>query len=220
MQKRNLLIPVILCGGSGSRLWPLSRQSYPKQFLALNIYSNKSLLQLTQERVSNLDNIQPPIVICNEEHRFIVAEQMREIGINPSAIILEKEGKNTAPAISIAALKALEIDKNPILLILSSDHIIQNKNNFLKSINSAIDLAKKGRLVTFGVVPTSPETGYGYIESKNELNIKTFKGEEINKFLEKPDIELAKKFLRDKRYSWNSGIFVSAQKLLLENYRT
>ena len=215
MQTSNLLIPVILCGGSGSRLWPLSRQSYPKQFLDLNIYSNKSLLQLTQERVSNLENIKPPIVICNEEHRFIVAEQMREIGINPSAIILEKEGKNTAPAISIAALKALELDKNPILLILSSDHLIQNKNNFLKSINSAIDLAKKGRLVTFGVVPTSPETGYGYIESKNELNIKTFKGEEINKFLEKPDIELAKKFLRDKRYSWNSGIFVFSAKTII-----
>ena len=101
------ILPVLLCGGSGSRLWPLSRQSYPKQFLDLNINSNKSLLQLTQERVSNLENIKPPIVICNEEHRFIVAEQMREIGVNPSAIILEKEGKNTAPAISIAALKAL-----------------------------------------------------------------------------------------------------------------
>ena len=135
MQKSNVLIPVLLCGGSGSRLWPLSRQSYPKQFLNLNINSNKSLLQLTQERISNLENIEPPIVICNEEHRFIVAEQMREIGVDPSAIILEKEGKNTAPAISIAALKALELDKNSILLILSSDHLIENKNNFLKSIN-------------------------------------------------------------------------------------
>ena len=209
------ILPVLLCGGSGSRLWPLSRQSYPKQFLDLNINSNKSLLQLTQERVSNLENIKPPIVICNEEHRFIVAEQMREIGVNPSAIILEKEGKNTAPAISIAALKALELDKNPILLILSSDHLIQNKNNFVRSINSAIDLAKKGRLVTFGVVPTSPETGYGYIKSKNPLNIETLKGEEINKFLEKPDLELAKKFLKDKRYSWNSGMFVFSAKTII-----
>ena len=130
----------MLCGGSGSRLWPLSRQSYPKQFLDLNINSNKSLLQLTQERVSNLENIKPPIVICNEEHRFIVAEQMREIGVNPSAIILEKEGKNTAPAITIAALKALELEKNPNLLILSSDHLIQNNENFLRSIKSAINL--------------------------------------------------------------------------------
>ncbi len=217
MQKSNLLIPVILCGGSGSRLWPLSRQSYPKQFLDLNINinSDKSLLQLTQERVFNLENIKPPIVICNEEHRFIVAEQMREIGVNPSAIILEKEGKNTAPAISIAALKALELDKNPILLILSSDHLIQNKNNFVRSINSAIDLAKKGRLVTFGVVPTSPETGYGYIKSKNPLNIETLQGEEINKFLEKPDLELAKKFYKDKRYSWNSGMFVFSAKTII-----
>ena len=209
------ILPVLLCGGSGSRLWPLSRQSYPKQFLDLNINSNKSLLQLTQERVSYLENIKPPILICNEEHRFIVAEQMREIGVNPSAIILEKEGKNTAPAISIAALKALELDKNPILLILSSDHLIQNKNNFVRSINSAIDLAKKGRLVTFGVVPTSPETGYGYIKSNNPLNLETLKGEEINKFLEKPDLELAKKFLKDKRYSWNSGMFVFSAKTII-----
>ena len=216
MQKSNVLIPVLLCGGSGSRLWPLSRQSYPKQFLNLNINSNKSLLQLTQERISNLENIEPPIVICNEEHRFIVAEQMREIGVDPSAIILEKEGKNTAPAISIAALKALELDKNSILLILSSDHLIENKNNFLKSINSAIDLAKKGRLVTFGVVPTSAETGYGYIESRNQLNKKTLKGEDINKFHEKPDKEIAKKFLRDKRYSWNSGMFVFSAKTIIE----
>ena len=108
MQKGNQIIPIILCGGSGSRLWPLSRESYPKQFLNLNIQSNKTLLQQTQERLLSLKNIKPPIVICNEQHRFIVAEQMREIGVNPSAIILEKEGKNTAPAIALAALKSLE----------------------------------------------------------------------------------------------------------------
>ena len=208
MKKGTKLIPVILCGGSGSRLWPLSRKSYPKQFLNLNIQSNKSLLQQTQERLLGLKNINPPIVICNEEHRFIVAEQMREIDVNPSAIILEKEGKNTGPAISLAAIKSLELEQNPILLVLSSDHLILNNNNFLLSINSAIDLAKKERLVTFGVLPTSPETGYGYIESKNQLNIKTLQGEKIKKFLEKPKKEMAKKFLSDKRYSWNSGMFV------------
>ena len=214
MQKSNQLIPVILCGGSGSRLWPLSRQSYPKQFLNL-INKNKSLLQMTQERVLNLENIKPPIVICNEEHRFIVAEQMREIGVNPSAIILEKEAKNTAPAISLATFKALELEKNPTLLVLSSDHLIQDNHNFIRSINSALDLVKKGRLITFGVLPTSPETGYGYIQSKNPLNVKTLNGEEITKFLEKPDLEQAKNFLSDKRYSWNSGIFVFSAKAMI-----
>ncbi len=214
MQKSNQLIPVILCGGSGSRLWPLSRQSYPKQFLNL-INKNKSLLQMTQERVFNLENTKPPIVICNEEHRFVVAEQMREIGVNPSAIILEKDGKNTAPAISLAALKALELEKNPTLLVLSSDHLIQDNHNFLRSINSAINLVKKGRLVTFGVSPTYPETAYGYIQSKNPLDIKTLNGEEISKFFEKPDLEQAKNFLRDKRYSWNSGIFLFSAKAII-----
>ena len=143
MRKGVQLIPVILCGGSGSRLWPLSRKSYPKQFLNLNIKSNKSLLQQTQERLLSLKNISSPIVICNEEHRFIVAEQMREIGVNPSAIILEKEGKNTGPAISIAALKSLEIFQDPILLILSSDHLILNNDNFLKT--DAMKRKHKGR---------------------------------------------------------------------------
>lgn len=215
MKKGTQLIPVILCGGSGSRLWPLSRKSYPKQFLNLNIQSNKSLLQQTQERLLSLKNIKPPIVICNEEHRFIVAEQMRGIDVKPSAIILEKEGKNTGPAISLAAIKSLELEQNPILLILSSDHLILNNNNFLRSINSAIDLAKKDRLVTFGVLPTSPETGYGYIESNNELNVKTLKGEIIKKFIEKPDKLLAKEFLSDKRYSWNSGIFLFKAKAII-----
>ena len=208
MQKGIQIIPVILCGGTGTRLWPLSRKSYPKQFLNLNIKSNKSLLQQTQERLLSLKNIKPPILICNEEHRFIVAEQMRKIGVKPSAIILEKVGRNTGPAISLAALKALELDQNSILLILSSDHLILNNNNFVRSINSAIDLAKKDKLVTFGVLPTSPETGYGYIESKNKLNLKTLKGEVIENFLEKPDKERARKFLSDKKYSWNSGMFV------------
>ena len=143
LKKGSELIPVILCGGSGSRLWPLSRKSYPKQFINLDVQSDRSLLQQTQERLLTLKNIKPPIVVCNEEHRFIVAEQMREIGVVPSAIILEKEGKNTGPAVSLAALKSLEIGKNPLLLILSSDHLILNNDNFLRSINSAIDLAKK-----------------------------------------------------------------------------
>ena len=219
LKKGSELIPVILCGGSGSRLWPLSRKSYPKQFINLDIQSDRSLLQQTQERLLTLKNIKPPIVVCNEEHRFIVAEQMREIGVVPSAIILEKEGKNTGPAVSLAALKSLEIEKNPLLLILSSDHLILNNDNFLRSINSAIDLAKKDRLVTFGVLPTSPETGYGYIESINQLNLKTLQGEIINKFLEKPNKKLAQKFLNDKRYSWNSGMFVFKANVIISELK-
>ena len=155
----NKILPVILCGGTGSRLWPLSRKSFPKQFLNLTSKSDKSLLQQTQERLTNLENILPPILICNEEHRFIVAEQMRGIGIIPSCIILEPEGKNTAPAITIAALKSLRLEDDPILLVLSSDHIIENKKGFHKSISKAVSLAIKNRLVTFGIIPTYPETG-------------------------------------------------------------
>ena len=202
------IIPVILCGGSGTRLWPLSRESYPKQFLNINAQSTKSLLQQTQERISNLENVSPPILICNQNHRFIVAEQMREIGIKPKAIILEPSGRNTAPAVTLAALKSQEIKKDQILLVLSSDHLIHDNKEFIKSIKYAVELAQKDRLVTFGVIPTSPETGFGYIESADELNIEKCEGSDIKKFVEKPDRETAEKFILDKRYSWNSGMFV------------
>ena len=127
----DLILPIILCGGSGSRLWPLSRQSFPKQFLTLNLTNNKSLLQRTQLRMRKLKNIQNPILICNEEHRFIAAEQMREINVKPSSIILEPFGRNTAPAITIAALKALENFNDVHLLVLSSDHQIENETKFI-----------------------------------------------------------------------------------------
>mgnify|MGYP001323980263 CR=1 FL=1 len=169
----NNIIPIILCGGSGSRLWPLSRQSFPKQFLSLNNNKN-SLLQNTQLRLKNLKNKSNPILICNEEHRFIVAEQMREINVKPSSIILEPFGKNTAPAITLASLKAIEKnDNDPILLILSSDHQIKDEEKFIEVINCGIQYANKGSLVTFGIVPKSPQTGYGYIEAENEFANKT-----------------------------------------------
>ena len=133
------IIPVILCGGTGSRLWPLSRKSYPKQFLSISDKSNKSLLQSTQERIMKIKGIENPILICSEEHRFLVAEQMREINIKPNSILLEPFGKNTAPAITLAAIKALEIDKDPVLLILSSDHIIGDEDQFIKAINAGIE---------------------------------------------------------------------------------
>ena len=163
MQHNKQIIPVILSGGSGSRLWPLSRASYPKQYICLSENTSKSMLQLTVDRLSDLENINNPIVICNEDHRFIMAEQLREININPKAILLEPFGRNTAPAIAIAAIKAMEEGHDPNLLILPADHEIKNTKNFL----DAIRLGSKSletRLVTFGIVPTAAETGYGYIK--------------------------------------------------------
>ena len=137
------IIPVILCGGSGTRLWPLSRRSYPKQFLKLAGDSKKSLLQLTASRVKKIASTKDPIIICNEEHRFIVAEQMREIQINPKAILLDPFGRNTAPAITLSALKALDSEEDPLLLILSSDHFIELENDFVKAVEASISYAQK-----------------------------------------------------------------------------
>ncbi len=153
------IIPVILCGGSGTRLWPLSRESYPKQFLALDSRSKKTLLQQTYERLIGLEGLENPILICNEDHRFIVAEQFREINTHPQAIILESIGRNTAPAVAVAALKAIALGQDPLLLILAADHLIQNIIEFKKVIQSAKTYANQGRLVTFGIVPKSVENG-------------------------------------------------------------
>ena len=209
------VIPIILCGGSGSRLWPLSRKSFPKQYLKLNSSARYSLLQNTYERVSKINNIKSPILICNEEHRFIAAEQMREINIKPNRLILEPFGRNTAPAITLAAKVALEIDDDPILLILSSDHEIKNNNGFIKVVNEGLTFAEKNHLVTFGVVPHSPETGYGYIKSENNFDTSQLSGNKISEFIEKPSYEKACKFFKDKRYTWNSGIFLSKAKTIL-----
>ena len=215
----NPIIPVILCGGSGTRLWPLSRRSFPKQFLSLSSNSNKSLLQLTQERINALEGIQEPILICNEEHRFLVAEQMREINITPKTILLEPFGRNTCPAITLAAIKALDFDPDPILLILSSDHIIEDYKEFIKVIEAGINFAKEKKLVTFGIVPKTPETGYGYIKSKEPIENMFNIGSKIDSFIEKPDLEKAKEFISDKRYLWNSGIFMFKAKTILNEVK-
>ena len=212
----NPLIPVILCGGSGSRLWPLSRQSFPKQYLSLDSEDNKTLLQKTQLRMQGIKNIDDPILICNEEHRFIVAEQMKEINIKPMSILLEPFGKNTCPAIAVAAIKALSIADNPNLLIVSSDHDIQNIENFVKSVELGMNFCNKDKLVTFGVIPNTPETGYGYIEAENPLDKENIKGEKIKKFLEKPDLITAKKLIKDNHFAWNSGIFLFNSKVILD----
>ena len=210
------IIPVILCGGSGSRLWPLSRKSFPKQFLSLN--DDNSLLQNTYLRLEGLDNINNPILVCNEEHRFIVAQQMKDINVEPFSILLEPIGRNTAPAITIAALKSLDLpdDIDPILLVLSSDHVIKDKDTFLKAIKYGLEHAKNDRLVNFGIIPNSPQTGYGYIKASQPFNEKKITGEDILEFIEKPNLEKAKKLIEDKRFTWNSGIFMFRAKTIIE----
>ncbi len=201
------IYPVILCGGKGTRLWPLSRKSLPKQFLSLNSQSKYSLLQQTQIRIKKFKDFYNTIFICNEEHRFLVAEQLREIDVKPNSIILEPIGRNTAASIALAAFQSLESNKDPILLILSSDHLMTCDENFNKGLKQAFKLANCGRIVTFGIKPTFPNTGFGYIQSKKPLNFRSAEGSEIKSFIEKPTLSLAKEFLLDERYSWNSGMF-------------
>ena len=210
------LLPLILCGGNGSRLWPLSRESYPKQYLALCADSSKTLLQQTIERLNGIENQDNPIFICNEQHRFIVAEQLREIDVKPKKIILEPFGRNTAPAIAIAALTATSNGSDPLLLVLSSDHVIKDNQQFLKSIEAAKYIAEQGKLVTFGIIPTSPEVGYGYIESVEPLEINSFIPSPISKFIEKPDFDKAKKLVSDPRFTWNSGMFLFKASVFLK----
>ena len=210
------IIPIILCGGTGSRLWPLSRASFPKQFLEINKEDSISFFQRTINRIKNFESIGNPIVICNEEHRFIVAEQLRKINIKPEAILLEPVSKNTAPAITVACLKAIENHFDPFLLVLPADHIIEDINTFMKVIEKALDEVQRGKLITFGITPNKPETGFGYIESEKELDTNKLRGEKIVNFIEKPDIETAKKLVYDKKFSWNSGIFFFRAEVLLQ----
>jgi mannose-1-phosphate guanylyltransferase len=195
---------VVMAGGSGTRLWPLSRSSYPKQFLTL--YGEDTLLQSTLKRLSDLD-ISSSVIICNEEHRFFVAAQLQEIN-KLCSIILEPLGKNTAPAVAIAAFN----DDDPLLLVLAADHVIQDKQAFTKTINQAIPLAKKGKLVTFGIVPEKAHTGYGYIKKGKKLD----SGYIVEKFVEKPSHQVAYEYINSGNYFWNSGIFLFKASRYLE----
>ena len=216
----NKIVPIILAGGTGSRLWPLSRESFPKQFLKLTDDENYTLLQKTYKRIENLENLCKPIIICNEEHRFIVGDQMREIEAEPLAIILEPLRKNTAPAITIAAMKAIEFVKedniDPVLLILSSDHYIENIEIFRQSIQNSIELAADGNLIIFGIIPSYPATGYGYIKAENQLRSDSLVANKVEKFIEKPDLKTAEILFKNKKYSWNSGMFVFQASSILE----
>jgi mannose-1-phosphate guanylyltransferase len=200
---------VIMAGGSGTRLWPLSRASHPKQFLSL--HGKNTMLQETFKRLDGL-NISSSITICNEEHRFFVAEQLREVE-KLGSIILEPVGKNTAPAIALAAFQSIEED--PLLLVLAADHVIQDNVAFEKSVSAAIPLAESGKLVTFGIVPNEPHTGYGYIKGGKDCS----GGFEVDKFVEKPSLDLAREYVASAEYYWNSGMFLFKASRYLEELK-
>jgi len=196
------IIPVILSGGSGTRLWPLSRKQYPKQYLPLT--GGNTMLQETILHLDGLDNLLSPVIVCNAEHRFLVAEQLQEINIKDPTILLEPIGRNTAPAITAAAFQSIKQVNNALLLVLSTDHFIQDTSAFHKAINIAVKQAQAGNLVTFGIVPTNANTGYGYIKTSNN-NDGIYSVEE---FVEKPDLLAAKAYIKQGNYLWNSGIFM------------
>jgi mannose-1-phosphate guanylyltransferase/mannose-6-phosphate isomerase len=197
-----MIVPVVLSGGVGSRLWPVSREAHPKQFLPLA--GELSMLQDTLERTADLA-ASAPIVVCNEEHRFMVAEQLRQVDLAAAALLLEPEGRNTAPAVAIAALQALAEDPEAILLVLPADHVITNVEAFVGAVRKALPLAEKGQLMTFGVVPTQPEVGYGYIKCGAPLDSDLYS---LDRFVEKPDLAVAGEYVASGDYLWNSGMFL------------
>ena len=201
------MIPVILSGGSGTRLWPVSRKTHPKQFWPL--LSEDSMLQETCNRLNAYTGAKAPIVVCNEEHRFFVAHQLQSCSPDNPAIILEPVGRNTAPAAAVAALHALEqgTEEDPVLLVLPADHVIKDLAAFHAALSEAEQLAQQGHLVTFGIVPGAPETGYGYIQSGDRLSADS-PAMKISRFVEKPDRDTAGEYLASGDYFWNSGMFV------------
>ena len=210
--KNKKIHPVILSGGSGTRLWPESRLSFPKQFLKIN--SKYTLIQETLLRIKNRNLFHPPILICNDEHRFLIAEQLRELGIKPKLIILEPIAKNTGPAVAIASFIVKEIEENGKIIILPSDHKINEKNKFQNAIKQSAKICEENKIITFGIEPSEPDTNFGYIkkgkiiDSKNKIFV-------ADKFEEKPSLNKAKEYLKNKKFLWNSGIFFCKAKTML-----
>ena len=205
------IIPVILSGGAGTRLWPLSREEYPKQLLALT--SEQTMLQDTASRLAGISGARPPIVVCNEAHRFTVAEQLRAMQIGDSGILLEPMGRNTAPAVALAALRGRQIDPNAVLVIAPADHVIRDAKKFQQAAEAGTALAIAGKLVTFGIVAHAPETGYGYIRREEGPG----PAYRVAQFIEKPPLDVAQQFVASGDYYWNSGMFMfTAEKYLAE----
>ncbi len=202
------LQPVLLSGGSGTRLWPLSREAYPKQFLPLG--GEQTMLQATWLRIGDL-SATAPIVVAGEEHRFLVAEQLRQIQAPTPAILLEPVGRNTAPAIAAAALQAQQGGNDPLLLVLPSDHVVRDAEAFRRAVREAVPAAEAGALVTFGIVPSGPETGFGYIQAAAGQGVR-----KVLRFVEKPDLATAQTFVEDGGYFWNSGMFLLRASRYLE----
>jgi mannose-1-phosphate guanylyltransferase/mannose-6-phosphate isomerase len=199
-----MIVPVILSGGSGTRLWPLSRELYPKQLLPL--VGHETMLQQTLLRLDGIEGLAPAVIVCNEEHRFLVAEQLRQIGAKAAAILLEPAGRNTAPAVALAAASVLEhedLGEDPVLLVLPADHVIRDAATFRRAVADGAALAAEGRLVTFGVKPDRPETGYGYIRAADKD-----KASAVAEFVEKPDAKTAGSYVSSGDYYWNSGMFM------------
>jgi mannose-1-phosphate guanylyltransferase/mannose-6-phosphate isomerase len=198
------LYPVILSGGSGSRLWPLSREHYPKPLLPL--VSSQTLLQETACRLDPVPGLGDAVYVCNEEHRFLVAEQVAQLDRSPSTIILEPQGRNTAPALTLAALYLVQQDPDAAMVVMPADHVMQQPGQFVEAVERGAVLAQDGALVTFGVVPDTAETGYGYIRRGAKVADGT--AFEVSRFVEKPDQSTADKYLSEGGYYWNSGIFL------------
>lgn len=213
MAKESKLYPVILSGGSGSRLWPLSRAHYPKQLLPLS--GERTMLQETALRVSDPDRYNDPLVIANNEHRFIVAEQLQQAGVDPQSIVLEPMGRNTAPAVTIAALMLQRSDPEAVMVLLPSDHVVGNQEAFSAAVEKAANAAAVGQLVTFGITPRHAETGYGYIKQGSPLDMcdGAFR---VSAFAEKPDQATAEAYLTAGDYLWNSGMFVLPARVYIE----
>lgn len=209
-----MIIPVILSGGSGTRLWPLSRKKYPKQLL--DLVGGGSLLQNTVRRTIPMEDTGNPVIVCNDSYRFMVAEQLRRIGVPPQSIFLEPEGRNSAPAVAVAAFHMLlnKMDDDPVMLVMPSDHHFADDEIFRNSVRKALVYANKGHLVTFGIKPCSPETGYGYIKFNSKID--DGGGYNVSHFVEKPDKAVAEKYLESGEYLWNGGFFVFRPDVYLE----
>jgi len=219
MRSRNdrPIIPVILAGGSGTRLWPISTPSYPKQFLAL--FDEYSFLQKTVQRIANIANVLDPVIVCGQQHLSLVQSHLSQISVKPLSIIIEPLGKNTAPATALAAIQQVELLEDPILLILPSDHIISGHKKFQQAIKKAACYAEEGQLVTFGIVPDRPDVNYGYMKVESALNSES-SAYQVKRFIEKPSLAKAEQYLYGGEYHWNSGMFMFRASVFLKELST